>query len=117
MGPGCPLSRPSPEAGIFGRWLVHASRATGKPGETSRDIYGIQPGLDSTSIPLVSSAIDEGRPSISPDGRWLLYESDATGVPEVYVHPFPNSAASLTQVSTGGGSNANQDARTLTVVR
>ena len=89
-----------------GRWLVYASRATGKPGATSRDIYGMQPGLDSTSIPLVSSAFDEGRPSISPDGRWLLYESDATGVPEVYVRPFPNSAASLTQVSTGGGSSA-----------
>ena len=80
-------------AGAF--WLVYASRATGKPGATSRDIYGTQQGLDSTSIPLVSSAFDEGRPSISPDGRWLLYESDATGVPEVYVGPFPNSAASL----------------------
>ena len=98
-----------------GRWLVYASRATGKPGATSRDIFAIRPGLDSTSIPLVSSAFDEGRPSISPDGRWLLYESDATGVPEVYVRPFPNSAASLTQVSTGGGSNAkwSRDGRAI----
>ena len=63
----------------------------------------------------MSSAFHEGRPSISPDGRWLLYESDATGVPEVYVRPFPNSAASLTQVSTGGGSNAkwSRDGRAI----
>ena len=37
------------------------------------------------------------------DGRWLAHVSNETGRPEVYVRPFPNTAAGKWQVSTDGG--------------
>lgn len=36
---------------------------------------------------------------LSPDGRWLAYASDPSGTLQVYVRPFPNTAASRRQVS------------------
>ncbi len=85
-----------------GRWLIYGTRAP-TTSVFRQDIYGIRPGQDSTPIPLATTEFAEQNASISPDGRWLLYESNSTGASEVYVRPFPNTAASLTQVSTAGG--------------
>jgi serine/threonine-protein kinase len=52
---------------------------------------------------LVHTRASETNGEISPDGRWLAYESNESGRPEIYVRPFPKVEASLTQVSTGGG--------------
>jgi len=81
-----------------GRWIVfeHFGASNG------RDISGIHVG-DTTFVPLVTSRFSDRNPSVSPDGRWLLYESSTTGVVEAYVRPFPNTAAGLYQVSSGGG--------------
>ncbi len=81
-----------------GRWLVYGGRTS-----SSRNVYGIRPGLDSTPVPFGSTRFNERNGSISPNGRWLLFEANPTGTYEVYVRPFPNSSASLSQVSTSGG--------------
>ena len=81
-----------------GRWIVfeHFSATNG------RDISAVRVG-DTTFVPLVTSKFADRNPSVSPDGRWLLYESSTTGTVEAYVRPFPNAAAGLYQVSSGGG--------------
>jgi serine/threonine-protein kinase len=81
-----------------GEWLVYERR-----GGSSRDLYGMRTTGDTTRVPLVASQFREGFPSVSPNGRWLLYESNQTGRFEVYLRPFPNTAGSITQVSTAGG--------------
>jgi serine/threonine-protein kinase len=52
-----------------------------------------------------TSNSDDDRPSFSPDGRWLAYDSDESGKEEVYVRPFPPSAAPgrRWQISNNGG--------------
>jgi serine/threonine-protein kinase len=40
---------------------------------------------------------------LSPDGRWLVYQSDESGSLEVYVRPFPDTAAGRWKVSQSGG--------------
>ncbi|HYL38120.1 MAG TPA: protein kinase [Bryobacteraceae bacterium] len=45
----------------------------------------------------------------SPDGRWVAYQSNETGTREVYVRPFPPSAAKY-QIHSGG---ANGDVHPL----
>ncbi|MEO5567601.1 MAG: protein kinase [Gemmatimonadaceae bacterium] len=82
-----------------GRWLVYGGRLP-----SSRDILGVRMDGDSIATPLAATPFQETAGTISPDGRWLAFESDRTGQYEIYVRPFPNSAAALTQVSTGGGS-------------
>jgi len=81
-----------------GQWLVFSGRPA-----AARDIFGIRTNGDSIVTPLAATAFAERAGTISPDGRWLAFESDRTGQYEIYVRPFPNSAAALTQVSTGGG--------------
>jgi serine/threonine-protein kinase len=81
-----------------GDWLVYERR-----GGSSRDLYAVRTTGDTARVPLVTSQFREGAPSVSPDGRWLLYESNQTGRFEVYLRPFPNTAGSITPVSTAGG--------------
>ena len=38
---------------------------------------------------------------ISPDGQWIAYESSGSGRSEIYVHPFPDTAAFRRQVGEG----------------
>ena len=81
-----------------GHWLVYRTGSGG-----GRDIYAIRPGVDSTPVPLVTTAFEDHSPVLSPDGRWLAYVSDESGRPEVYVRPFPNARAARWQVSRAGG--------------
>ena len=79
-------------------WLIYRTGSGG-----GRDIYAIRPGLDSTPVPLVTTAFEDHSPVLSSDGRWLAYVSDESGRPEVYVRPFPNARAARWQVSRAGG--------------
>jgi len=85
-----------------GRWLIYGGRAPSMR-VFREDIFGIRPGRDSAPVPLAATDFSERNGSVSPNGRWLLFEANPTGRYEVYVRPFPNTSASLTQVSTGGG--------------
>jgi serine/threonine-protein kinase len=82
-----------------GQWLIY--RLNGDSG--SRDIYAIRLGRDTTPIPLLTGRFAEQGAALSPDGKWLAYASDESGRDEVYVRPFPNTAAGRWQVSTTGG--------------
>jgi serine/threonine-protein kinase len=54
-------------------------------------------------VALVAGAATEASPALSPDGRWLAYDSNETGNFEIYVVPFPNTAAAKFAISSGGG--------------
>jgi Tol biopolymer transport system component len=83
-----------------GKWLVFV---TGTASSGAGDIVGIRPGVDTVAVPLVASKFTEIAPAISPDGRWLAYSSNESGQYEIYVVPFPNTAAAKWAVSTNGG--------------
>jgi len=80
-----------------GRFLIIESNGT------SRDISVLDLEGTRARVPLLDFPFNESNPEISPDGRWLAYESDESGIAEIYVRPFPNVAASRTQISVGGG--------------
>jgi Tol biopolymer transport system component/tRNA A-37 threonylcarbamoyl transferase component Bud32 len=82
-----------------GRWLV--LRTAPAPPATP-DILGLRVG-DSVPVPLVATPATELFPALSPDGHWLAYSSDESGAAEIYVRPFPETAAAKWQVSTAGG--------------
>jgi serine/threonine-protein kinase len=84
-----------------GRWLI---LRTAPVGAGNPDILGLE-GADTTLVPLVTSPASEFHPSLSPNGRWLAYASNESGAFEVYVRPFPETAAAKWQVSTAGGSD------------
>jgi Tol biopolymer transport system component len=56
-------------------------------------------------VPLLRTAYDERNGKFSPDGRWVAYESNESGRYEIYVLPFPASAAAggKSMVSRAGG--------------
>jgi serine/threonine-protein kinase len=83
-----------------GRWVV---MRTDNTVYGAGDLVGVPLTGDSTPVPLASSGFTELHPAVSPDGRWLAYTSNESGVNEVYVRPFPNTAAVRWQVSNGGG--------------
>jgi serine/threonine-protein kinase len=85
-----------------GRWMAVERRVENK----APDIYAVRTDGDTTLVPLSTTAFAERNPVISPDGKWVLYDASTTGTTDVYVRPFPNAAAALYQVSTGGGRNA-----------
>ncbi len=83
-----------------GKWLLVRTSVNA---EGNGDIIALRPGVDSAPIPMVVSQFTERDPTLSPDGRWMAYSSNETGQDEVYVVPFPNSAAAKWPISTGGG--------------
>ncbi|MGZ6157353.1 MAG: protein kinase domain-containing protein [Solirubrobacteraceae bacterium] len=90
----------SPRWSPDGKWLVfRGDRGAAGNG----DILGIRPGIDTVAVPLVATKFSEIAPAISPDGRWLAYTSNESGQYEIYVVPFPNTAAAKWAVSTRGG--------------
>jgi Tol biopolymer transport system component/tRNA A-37 threonylcarbamoyl transferase component Bud32 len=91
---GAASARWSPD----GKWLVFRRGAPG-----NADILGIRPGIDTVAVALVATKFSELAPAISPDGRWLAYSSNESGQSEIYVVPFPNTAAAKWVVSTRGG--------------
>lgn len=88
----------SPRWSPDGKWLVFR-----RGDAVHADILGYRPGIDTVAIPLVATKFSELAPAISPDGRWLAYSSNESGQYEVYVVPFPNTAAARWAVSTRGG--------------
>jgi serine/threonine protein kinase len=84
-----------------GKWLIFQTSEWSSPG--SGDIVGIRPGLDTVPVPLVASSFREVSPAPSPDGHWLAYTSNESGDYEIYVVPFPNTAAAKWVVSSHGG--------------
>jgi serine/threonine protein kinase/Tol biopolymer transport system component len=88
----------SPRWSPDGKWLVF------RRGDAAKgDILGFRPGIDTVAVSLVATKFSEIAPAISPDGRWLAYTSNESGQYDVYVVPFPNTAAAKWAVSTGGG--------------
>jgi eukaryotic-like serine/threonine-protein kinase len=88
----------SPRWSPDGKWLVF------RRGDAAHgDILGYRPGIDTVAVPLLATRFSEIAPAISPDGRWLAYTSNESGQYEVYVVPFPNTAAAKWAVSTRGG--------------
>ena len=81
-----------------GEWLVYRS---GKE-DGDRDIFAIQPNLDTAPTTVVASSFDEVAHALSADLRWLAYVSDRGGQTNVYVRPFPE-ADTETLVSINGG--------------
>ena len=100
-----PVYEPRPVfAGEWSRdlqWLVFRTdnQAPGRG-----DILALRPGVDTIPQPVVATPAEELSPALSSDGRWLAYVSDKSGRREVYVQPFPNSANTMWQISTTGGS-------------
>ncbi|MEA2764185.1 MAG: eukaryotic-like serine/threonine-protein kinase [Gemmatimonadaceae bacterium] len=84
-----------------GKWLVFQTSEWSSPG--SGDIGGIRPGIDTIPIPLVATRFREISPALSPDGHWLAYASNESDEYDIYVVPFPNTAAAKWVVSTHGG--------------
>ena len=82
------------------RWLIYRVL-----NDSSRDVYGIRIGQDTTPVPLLVSRFNEQAASLSPDGAYLAYQSDESGVDEVYVRPFPRTSEGRWQVSTSGGNS------------
>ena len=101
-----------------GKWLVVRSGAVG-PVSGGRDIYGIRLGGDTSLVPLIATRFDEMALAISPDGHWIAYQSDETGQLEVFIRPFPGTAAGKWQVSNGGGTGPlwSRNGRELFYVR
>jgi eukaryotic-like serine/threonine-protein kinase len=92
----------SPRWSPDGKWLVFR---TDRSQSGAGDILGIRPGIDTVPVQLVATRFSESAPAISPDGRWLAYSSNESGQNNIYVVPFPNTAATGArwEVSTGGG--------------
>ena len=70
------------------------------------DVYAVRTGRDTVPTPLLAGPFNEMGAALSPDGRWLAYTSNESGRPEIFVRPFPNTAAGRWQVSTTGGGAA-----------
>ena len=73
--------------------------------KTSFDIYAISLTGDRKPRPLLTSAADERRPTISPDDKWMAYQSDESGSFEIFVRPYPAVNEGRWQVSAGGGAS------------
>jgi serine/threonine-protein kinase len=83
-----------------GQWIVYTN-AGGL--STGRDVFARRLRGDTTLVAIAAGPAREESPRLSPDGRWVAYLSNESGRSEVYVRPFPNTAASRTQVSVDGG--------------
>ena len=85
-----------------GQWLIYRLAEAGGNG----DLYAVRPGRDTAPTPLLTSRFNETGGALSPDGKWLAYTSNESGRNEIFVRPFPNTAAGRWQVSTTGGAVA-----------
>ena len=70
------------------------------------DIYSVSlEGEHVTELIIQTPATNDGFAALSPDGRWLAHISIETGgSPELYVRPFPTTAADRWHISPVGGS-------------
>ncbi|HJU42441.1 MAG TPA: protein kinase [Vicinamibacterales bacterium] len=71
------------------------------------DLFRVEMTPDEAKVqPLMTTAVTEFGPELSPDGRWLAYHSNESGEFQVYVRPFPNVNDGRWQISTTGGTRA-----------
>jgi eukaryotic-like serine/threonine-protein kinase len=75
------------------KWLVVGSPTKGLTIVSTEDNH--------EERPLPGTAAGGVNADISPDGRWIAYQSSAAGRSEIFVHPFPDTAAFRRQVGLG----------------
>jgi hypothetical protein len=90
-GPGSSATTVSPD----GKWLV----ISGGPSAMGLTMVSTESGHE--AHPLPATAAGAANADISPDGQWIAYQSSTSGRSEIYVHPFPDTAAFRRQVVRG----------------
>ena len=78
-----------------GRWLVISG---GLP-EAGLTMVSAEDGHEARALPGIAGG--GANADISPDGQWIAYQSSGSGRSEIYVHPFPDTAAFRRQVGEG----------------
>ena len=78
-----------------GEWLVISG------GPPAVGLTMVSTGDGHEARPLPGTAAGAANADISPDGRWIAYQSAASGRSEIYVHPFPDTAAFRRLVGQG----------------
>lgn len=99
-----------------GKFIIYSIRDP----KTNVDLYVLPvsksrlPREDQQPFPFLQTDFDEEQAKFSPDGRWLAYRSNESGIDDIYVRPFPASAAKW-KISTSGGSQPRwrQDGKEL----
>jgi hypothetical protein len=82
------------------QWLVYSAGSS-----LQSRIFAAHSG-DSIGHRLFAEETSQRAPVFSPDGRWLAYAVNEKGTGwQIYVSPFPNTAAGKWQVSRNGGSD------------
>ena len=77
-----------------GKWLViNGGSAAGLT------MVSTDGGHEARALPGVAAGAVNA--DISPDGQWIAYQSSGSGRSEIYVHPFPDTAAFSRQVGEG----------------
>ena len=87
-----------------GKWLVINGGSSGA-GLTMVSTDG---GHEARRLPGVAAAGVNA--DISPDGQWIAYQSSGSGRSEIYVHPFPDTAAFRRQVGEVRAHSGRQSA-------
>ena len=77
-----------------GKWLVISEPASG-----ALTMVSTEPGHEAR--PLPGTVAGAANADISPDGQWIAYQASGSGRSEIYVHPFPDTAAFRRPVSLG----------------
>ena len=76
-----------------GKWLVVGSPAKG--------LTIVSTEANHEERPLPGIAAGGTNADLSPDGKWIAYQSSAAGRSEIFVHPFPDTAAFRRQIGVG----------------
>ena len=80
-----------------GEWVLFRVAEGQEP--STRDIFGIRPGIDTVAVPLIADPdVHENSASISPDGRWVVYAEGETTEQQVFVRPFPDTKRGRWQI-------------------
>jgi Tol biopolymer transport system component len=82
-----------------GHFLLYTVNST----KTRSDIWMLPMDGERKPVPFLATPFIEGHGQFSPDVHWVAYQSNESGRVEVYVRPFPPSAAGKWMVSNGGG--------------
>ena len=78
-----------------GKWLV----VSVSPSGGGLTLVSTESGHEARPLPGIAAG--GANADISPDGQWIAYQSSASGRSEIYVHPFPDTAAFRRQVGQG----------------
>jgi Tol biopolymer transport system component len=92
-----------------GKWLViNASTVSGSGALTM-----VSTEARHETRPLPGTVAGGTNADISPDGQWIAYQSSGSGRSEIYVHPFPDTAAFRRPVALGTRPLWSPDSREL----